>query len=386
MLELKKYFLILFIPFLVFASINDNSNFNDFDAYQYVFSKSEIEHKIKTYLEKDSEIQDFYKITNDALYIGDLNSDEMDYALYFRFENSKKLEKIKSKKQTLKNRKIALDPGHFGGILAELEERYINTSLHDSKLNSIRFDEGTLTYLTMIELKKYLESEGAIVFCSRDAIGKGAHKQNFFEWLQDRPLLWRSDKSLSKIFRTHYNIEDLMERAKKINAFKPDITILIHYNASTQSESYLSESNYNMAFIPGAFCKNELKSRKSRYDFLRLLVTDQIEKSLNLSKHLVKQFVRKLKIPTIDDNHTETSYIKKACLKLSDGVYSRNLALTRLIESPLCYGETLVQNNKKEVLILARKDTEIDGILCSSRIKLVAKAYFEGIKDYFESE
>jgi len=69
-------------------------------------------------------------------------------------------------------------------------------------------------------------------------------------------------------------------------------------------------------------------------------------------------------------------------MKIEEGIYARNLALTRLVHCPLSYGETLIQNNIDECLNLARTDFVISGMRCSSRIKEVAEAYFEGIKSY----
>jgi hypothetical protein len=57
--------------------------------------------------------------------------------------------------------------------------------------------------------------------------------------------------------------------------------------------------------------------------------------------------------------------------------------MTRLVHGPICYGESLVQNNLQEALRLAKLDTEVQGYPCSSRIKQVATAYFEAIKEFF---
>jgi len=83
----------------------------------------------------------------------------------------------------------------------------------------------------------------------------------------------------------------------------------------------------------------------------------------------------------IDDNE-KTSYTKASCLLQDQGIYSRNLALTRLVHGPVCYGETLVQNNEEEVYRLSSHDAIIAGIPCSKRIQEVAEGYFEGIKEY----
>lgn len=365
-------------------------DFHDFDPYQYKLTAKEIELKIKTYLEKDQSIQRFYHLTPEVFYIGDLDHEEVDYILHLNTalqvpsNNQKRC-------NSLGNMRIAIDPGHFGGRFAELEERYVAVPA-DRTINNqpIRFHEGDLTYLTALELQRLLQGKGALVFVTRSGIGQGAIKEDFFAWMETHPDIQKSGSSLPKIFREYYNKEDLIERAKIINAFSPDITIVIHYNAHLTDEekerkAVLTQSNYNLAFIPGAFGANELNEARNRYEFLRLILTDEIDQSLKLSEHIVRQFVDKLKIPLIAEDE-KTSYTNAFCLIQKPGIYCRNLTLTRLVHSPICYGETLVQNNEVEVYRLSESDISIAGTPCSKRIAEVAQAYFEGITRFCESQ
>jgi len=80
---MKQFIFILLIPFLSFSAIkNKKINFNDFKKYQFAFTKEEIENKIKTYLEKDQKIQNFYQLTDKAFVIGDISANKIDYILY----------------------------------------------------------------------------------------------------------------------------------------------------------------------------------------------------------------------------------------------------------------------------------------------------------------
>jgi len=360
-------------------------DFREFDCYQNKLTYEEVERKVRNCLEKSPEIRGFYQLTTEALYIGDLDLKQIDYVLYLRKSGSD-ISHERSLRKGLKGARIAIDPGHFGGAFAELEERFVKIPASKTKNSQeIYFAEGDLAYLTAIELKSLLEAQGAIVFISRTGIGKGAIEEDFFVWKEKHPDL--QAESLSKTFRTYYNREDLRKRAEKINAFSPDITLIIHYNAhlndhEKEADRPFTRSNYNLAFIPGAFCQGELTRKEDRYEFLRLLLTDTIEESQKLSRYIVQEFVRHLDVPLITRSDT-ASYIEKACLLQEPGVYCRNLALTRLIRSPVCYGETLIQNNEDEAYRLASGDAFIMGISCSSRIQQVAQAYFEGIKQYF---
>ena len=381
----KMRLVVLVVSFLFCIASLSAVDFSEFDCYQNEITYEEIERKIKDCLEKSSEIRSFYRLTPQAFYIGDLDRQQIDYVLYLREWRSDTSHERPGRKG-LKGARIAIDPGHFGGAFAELEERFVK--IPDSKTKNgqeIYFAEGDLAYLTAVKLKSLLEIEGAVVFISRAGIGKGAIEEDFFVWKQKHSEL--QAESLSKIFRAYYNTEDLRKRAKKINEFCPDITLVIHYNAhlndaEKEANSFFTQSNYNLAFIPGAFGPGELKRKEDRYEFLRLLLTNTVEESLELSRDIVQEFVRHLGVPLITQSDT-ASYIEKACLFQEPGVYCRNLALTRLIHSPVCYGETLVQNNEEEVYRLASRDAFIMETACSSRIQEVAQAYFEGIKQYF---
>ncbi len=378
----------LIVAFILTSRSLVGVDFHDFDVYQEKFTIEEVEWKIKKFLEKDCEIKNFYYLTPKALYLGDLNHHQIDYILYFNTALPAPSDE-KKKPKGLKNVKIAIDPGHFGGRFARLEERYIDIPAEKTRNNQpIHFNEGDLTYLTALELQRLLETEGALVLVTREGIGQGVIQEDFFKWLEVHADLAK-EMPLSKVFRDYYNREDLIERSKKINKFSPDITIIIHYNThltdkEEEQKSLLTETNYNLAFIPGAFGEGELNTMDARYEFVRLIVTDHLKKSLELSKSITQQFVKQLNVPLISENE-KTSYTDAVCLLQESGIYSRNLALTRLVHSPVCYGETLIQNNQDEVYKLSERNISIGGTPCSQRVKEVARAYFEGIKEYLNN-
>lgn len=80
---------------------------------------------------------------------------------------------------------------------------------------------------------------------------------------------------------------------------------------------------------------------------------------------------------------TSSLYQANNTILIADGIYCRNLALTRRVHGPLCYGETLIQNNPEEAKRLAQENFSSNGIMISSRIAEVARAYFRGICEYF---
>ena len=132
---------------------------------------------------------------------------------------------------------------------------------------------------------------------------------------------------------------------------------------------------------PGAFRPKDLSTKVSRIDFLRLLVTDDLDQSILLCQNIIKEMTLTTSIEPVDYNNKK-SYLSCASIFISKGVFARDLRLTRLVRSPLCYGETLLQNNRQEAIRLSTVDTEINGIPTSSRIKEVALGYFYGILNY----
>jgi N-acetylmuramoyl-L-alanine amidase len=365
-------------------SIAHASGFEDFDLYQQVYTKEQIEKKIATYLLKDPEIANYFSISEDAFLLYESPEAKTRGKEEFRLRFGQKSPPAKRiGKEGLKGVKIALDPGHFGGYLSRLEQRFVEIESEDKKVLS--FDEGTLTLLTALFLKDFLEKEGAEVFLTRQELASGAIEKGYYDWLQDHPQ-WQSIENQGKVFREVYNPLDLKRRAQKINAFSPDLTVIIHYNAHEEPEERrVTERNYNMVFLPGSFCRNELSDKTSRYEFVRLLVSDDIEQSEKFCRIVIEKMKNVLSVPSVSEEEG-IRYLKNSSLEIASGVYARNLCLTRLVHGPLCYGESLVQNNRSECQLLAKQEEQIGSRKAPFRVKQVAIAYFLAIQEYFSSK
>ncbi len=383
---MKFFFLsILFFPVIAFSSLD----LAEFESCQSSWTRQEIEERLGHFLQKDGKVGSFFSLNEESLTLYDAPETEKERKVAYKLALAKEKKERGSQKipcKTLVGVKVAIDPGHFGGSYARLEERYIDIPPSLEREEIVQFDEGTLSFLTATYLKLLLEKEGAIVMLTRDQIGKGVYREDFFDWLKKNPALWSGEVALNNLFRKYYNPLDLRARADKINDFSPDLTLVIHYNSHDAQEGVpsnhgVTSKNYNMVFVPGAFCRNELEEEESRYEFLRLLLTGDLSESIKLSSVVLAKMSERLQVPVVT-KADGARYLPQVCLKVSEGIYARNLALTRLIHGPVCYGESLVQNNADECINLNRKDFVIGGQPCSSRIKQVAEAYFEGIKSY----
>lgn len=308
--------------------------------------------------------------------------------------NAKKLEGIR----------IAIDPGHIANdfTMGDLEKKHIiikGDSINGIK-DSIEIAEGILTFATAQLLKDKLEKEGATVFLTRTA-DHCAFGKTFTQWKKSD--LKNAVDSLYKIgelkssqkqyflsakvkdrdiFRVIFRDLELAKRAELINKFKPDYTVLIHFNVDETNSDWkkTTDKNFNMCFVAGAFMKNDLSSKEKRFEFLRLLITDDLEKSIMLSSYVTKQFETELQVQTATIR--DAKYLIEGCLPTNaDGVYCRNLQLPRYIHSPLVYGETLYQDNINECKLLGKETDKTK----NKRIQQVAEAYFKGIINFVTS-
>ena len=310
---------------------------------------------------------------------------------------------------SLKGKRIAIDPGHVGGSEedARMERKMVKPELDSIQqtTDDTILIEGNLTMQTALLLKKRLEEKGAIVMLTRTREGQNAFGYSFETWMK-RDLKKAVDEALRHheiseaekkklldpktkreyIFQHFFVQEDLKKRAEKINAFRPDLTIVIHYNADEKNKHWIKTGtkDFNMAFIPGSFMEKEMDTRRNRFEFLRLLVSDDIDESKRAASSLINAFVKKLKVPAAKDS--DATYLSESCINTGvNGVYCRNLALTRFVHGPVVYGETLYQDNLLEFKMLSNQEMKLNGVQTSIRVQQVADAYFDGISSFFST-
>ena len=306
---------------------------------------------------------------------------------------------------SLKGKKIAIDPGHFAGNMevAKIEQKFIEfiPSPLNTLKDTIRFNEGFLTFQTAEILKQRLLEQGANVMVTRQKQNLTSFQITYDDWLVKRKktvldsLLKenaidakRHTKLMGlkkeKLFWEFFRDYELMERARIINEFKPDITVIIHYNVDEKNTDWLNpvKKNFTMTFIGGGMTGDNFSKPINKVHFLRLLLTDQLNESEKLASLTVNQFSTQMGIAVAQKN--DADYLRDNCLKAnSNGVFCRNLALCRTINSPLVYGECLYQDNLNECLQLNKTDYEIYGQKTSKRIYEAAACYYNAINEYF---
>jgi N-acetylmuramoyl-L-alanine amidase len=303
----------------------------------------------------------------------------------------------------LSGARIAIDPGHFGTSLkeAEAERKFLSFAL--GKSDTIRLFESALNFQTAWILKSKLEEQGAAVFITRREANHTSFGCTYHDWLSrhkvrvldslEKAKVMNAAKarSLKKMnahdfFWNFFRDFELANRAEVINGFSPDLTVIVHYNVDEKNAPWtrLTRKNFTMAFIPGAFMSSDLNKPYNRTHFVRLLLTDQLDRSQKAGEMLVKEFSRNLGITPAEQQ--DAIYLTQSCKGAGcPGLYCRNLALCRTVNSPLVYGESLYQDNENEARELMKQDLEVSGIRTNSRVNDVAGSYAEAVKGYFVS-
>jgi N-acetylmuramoyl-L-alanine amidase len=307
---------------------------------------------------------------------------------------------------------VAIDPGHFAKNFTEAmrEDKYVK--MHGADLGidkDISFYEADLADITAAIVKSELEKLGAKAFLTKsmasNSLGKSFHEwytrdyKGDLDWYYhegdvtkaDYETYQRSDSNA--IFNTFYRFVEFRKRIDLINSSNPTMTIVIHYNAveggKRDSEGFLKpvQTNYSMAFVPGAFNGYELRRYSEKLDFLRLLMSPDLNKSMRLA-HLILNQENEIGVPPVqNDQHvlderycTRTDYA---------GVYCRNLAMTRTVRGPLVYLEALLQDNDKEAVALSKRDYAFEHptfgkMMVPKRCYDVAMCVVKGITSWLE--
>jgi len=306
---------------------------------------------------------------------------------------------------------VAIDPGHFAGSWSEAvqEKKYIKVKGSEvGQQEDIKFYEAQLNMATALLLKDTLEKLNVRKVMITRKQGESAVGKPFNEWFKEdfetdtKKLAERGEipsglaNRLLKFrkpydaFKYVYSYLDFVNRSRSINAFRPDITLVMHYNADEEGKRKeggywpVTDKNFSMVFTPGAFLNNELLKKDARIEFLRLLLSPDLEESNRLAGFIVDEFNERLGVAPVS-NDIGSKMLSKVCnFTGKEGVYARNLYLTRAIESPVCYVEALLQDSKEEVVALSDTSVEIGELQTSKRVQEVAYAYLASLQDWMD--
>ncbi|MGE0569015.1 MAG: N-acetylmuramoyl-L-alanine amidase [Bacteroidia bacterium] len=378
-------------PYVVFTdnhiTINDEKGRSEFRIH-----KKELPMLAEYFkIESDKNLEKFYKQKG----VGKLSKKKRD-SLWINIES--KL--TKNSGNNLKGLKIAIDAGHIASSFneAQTEQKFLwfpKDSLNPA--DSVKLFEGQLTHQTALYLKSMIEKDGGEVFLTRGDKGLSSFGMNYQTWFETRKsfvldslrtnnrINGKEYSRLSKLeaypfFWEFFRNYELEHRSELINNYKPDLTVVIHYNVDEKNEPWLkfSDKNYTMCFIGGCYTASRLQEQKNRVHLVKLMITNILDESEKLSSLVVANTHAMLGVQIA--KHDDATYLKNNCMPTkNEGVYCRQLLLCNTINSPLVYGESLYQDNLNEAIALTSQNSD-------NRLKLVAEAYYKGIVEFFQTK
>ena len=306
----------------------------------------------------------------------------------------------------LEGLKVVIDPGHMG------TEDWDTATGKYVRFGGRKVSEGEIALSTSLLLANELELLGATVTLTRTKNGTVAKttpetfdvtpylRQYFYNskdsWM--RPLLSQPDatvirsvKSAAETSRAYSDLqrgqffiggEDLEARSKIIDAVNPDIVIDIHFDAN-QANQLQSAENSVEAFVPGGVRKEETGSRIIRsYHLKHLLEVRRWNESVNLAGFMTGELSKSTGLPLMTLPEFLTS------IKVKDGVYARNLYISRRnLRALTVYLECLHYDHVSEFYKLSNA-TQIGYYRGTSfrypaRLNAVVKGLRDGFLRYF---
>lgn len=256
-------------------------------------------------------------------------------------------EGAESESRGLEGLKIALDPGHIGGVWGAMEERAI------SVFGNEPVQEGDLTLATALRLRDRLESLGAIVWLTRET-SEPVTPLRPADFLEEAKAyhandIGVSDEELQESIRERseilfYRKAEIEARAERLNSeFKPDLTLALHYNAEgwvDPENPVLVESNNAHVLVHGSYLAGELVREDMRFQFLKHIARQHYKIEIPLAEAIAESMVE---ITGLEPYHYGSENAKR--LGESKYVWSRNLLANRIFDCPVVYLEPWILNS-----------------------------------------
>ncbi|MEY2504190.1 MAG: hypothetical protein QOG27_470 [Verrucomicrobiota bacterium] len=296
--------------------------------------------------------------------------------------------------------KIALDPGHLGGVWAKMEERWFKSG------DAAPVEEGEMTLLVAKMLGRKLRELGARVSFVRAktepvtpyrpkdfketarAVLKAEGIENPPEDFQrpDDPMREHTLRWQSEIL--FYRTSEIRERARRVNTkLRPDVVLCLHFNAEAWGDEHnptLTDKNHLHLLVNGSYLPPELESDDVRFEMLRRLLTRSFDEEIAIADVAALALAKKSGLPAYE--YTRDIVTRAGT---SGYVYARNLAATRLYQCPVVYFEPYVMNSIDGFARIQAGDYEgkrvVNGIERASIYREYVDGVVEGLVEYYRA-
>jgi N-acetylmuramoyl-L-alanine amidase len=296
--------------------------------------------------------------------------------------------------------KIAIDPGHLGGIWAKMEERWFQIG------SSLPVTEGDLTLRVAHILAPRLESLGAKVTLVRSTPGPVTAVRPEALWTQAETSL--REKGVTNIFpsysgpddpnredsipweaeRLFYRVDEIHVRAKIVNErIKPDLVLCLHFNAEpwgNPAHPVLVSANHLHLLINGAYSSTELGFDDQRFAMLLKLLNRTYPEELACSESVAASMARITGLPAYRYSSSNAK-----SMGYSGYVWARNLLANRLYECPVIFVEPYVMNSEEFIARFQAGEYEglrnFGGVMRQSIFEEYVEGVVDGLTAYFQS-
>jgi len=135
--------------------------------------------------------------------------------------------------------------------------------------------------------------------------------------------------------------------------------------------------DFQVIYVPGAFTENAMHHAQNRFDFLNLLISEDLPSAIKIASKVQQSILEKMKIKPLSRQLPGPNKLQDECIKTDfDGIYCRNIAFFSGHYCPQMHISLLSLDKAKGIFI----QPELGFGFC----ELVSEAIFKGLTDYFE--
>ena len=347
---------------------------SELERFQQTMTRDEFVHLLQTLYAPAGGWESFIKIGDDrAWFVTD--SRNPDQLLELRFASDKKPPRTtfgfwRTRAQVrdararapsapgrpLEGLRVALDPGHLGGVWARMEERWFQIG------DTPPVKEGEMTLAVAKMMAPRLEALGATVMWvrrenepvttsrpegMRDA-ARGALIDRGVSDLKDsysgttdpdreKSIQWEAE-------RLFYRISEIRTRARLVNdVLQPDVTLCLHFNAEEWGDATkpaLVEKNHLHLLVSGNYSAGELLYDDVRFEMLTRLLSRVHEEEIPLAETVAGTLARATALPPYEYTDGRAIHVGTSLY-----VWARNLLANRIYRCPVIYCEPYVMNS-----------------------------------------
>jgi hypothetical protein len=294
--------------------------------------------------------------------------------------------------------KVALDPGHLGGVWAKMEERWFQ--IGDSR----PVTEGDLTLRVAQLIGPRLAALGAQVLWVRSQPGpvttlspdtlrglafltlvaRGTHpiSQNYsgpFDPWREHSIQWEAEKLF-------YRVAEIHDRAMVVNTLlRPDLTLCLHFNAEpwgNPTQPTLVDANHLHFIVNGGYSAAELAYADVRFAMLVKLLNRSFIQEKGIAECLSDYMAPVTRLPPFQ-YHTSNAFP----IGETGYVWARNLLANRLYQCPVAYIECYVMNSHEFFARFQAGEYEglrdFSGVMRKNIYEEYADGVVEGVEAYF---